>query len=131
MGEKFWWAIQIINQSLYLQMRKQWLNISNYAKDLVSRMLEVDPEKRITVEEALQHPWVKVQSNFKKCNYFLSNLFSSNQFFNVFYHVNLYMHELIFCLCMNISKEIYTISYLAYCLFDPQFFFTCFILFQQ
>lgn len=41
-------------------MRKQWLNISNYAKDLVSRMLEVDPEKRITVEEALQHPWIKV-----------------------------------------------------------------------
>lgn len=52
-------------------MRKQWLNISNYAKDLVSRMLEVDPEKRITVEEALQHPWVKVQSNAKKCNYFM------------------------------------------------------------
>lgn len=52
-------------------MRKQWLNISNYAKDLVSRMLEVDPEKRITVEEALQHPWVKVQYNLKKCNYFM------------------------------------------------------------
>lgn len=43
-------------------MRKQWLNISNYAKDLVSQMLEVDPEKRITVEEALQHPWIKVQT---------------------------------------------------------------------
>jgi serine/threonine protein kinase len=45
---------------LLLQMRKQWLNISNYAKDLISRMLEVDPEKRISVEEAIQHPWIKV-----------------------------------------------------------------------
>lgn len=111
-------------------MRKQWLNISNYAKDLVSRMLEVDPEKRITVEEALQHPWVKVQSNLKNVITFCKTYFLQvDQFCNVFYHVNLYMHELIFCLCMNISKEMYAISYLAHCLFDPQFFFTCFILF--
>lgn len=51
---------------LLLQMRKQWLNISNYAKDLISRMLEVDPEKRITVEEAIQHPWIKVSYNMSK-----------------------------------------------------------------
>ena len=46
-------------------MRKQWLNISNYAKDLVNQMLEIDPEKRITVEEALQHPWIKVDYEFQ------------------------------------------------------------------
>ncbi|XP_011450250.2 peripheral plasma membrane protein CASK isoform X10 [Magallana gigas] len=55
---------QIVKGSYH--MRKQWLNISNYAKDLVSRMLEVDPEKRITVEEALQHPWVKERGKIPK-----------------------------------------------------------------
>ena len=41
---------------------KQWMFISQEAKDLVSRMLEVDPDQRITVEEALAHPWIKVES---------------------------------------------------------------------
>jgi serine/threonine protein kinase len=39
---------------------KQWITISPEAKDLVSRMLEVDAEQRITIEEALAHPWIKV-----------------------------------------------------------------------
>ena len=48
-------------------MKKQWLNISNVAKDLVSRMLDVDPEKRITVDEIFQHPWIRVRiSNEEK-----------------------------------------------------------------
>ncbi|XP_056004337.1 peripheral plasma membrane protein CASK-like isoform X4 [Ostrea edulis] len=55
---------QIIKGSYH--MRKQWLNISNYAKDLISRMLEVDPEKRITVEEAIQHPWIKERGKIPK-----------------------------------------------------------------
>uniref|UniRef100_A0A0L8HB86 Protein kinase domain-containing protein n=1 Tax=Octopus bimaculoides TaxID=37653 RepID=A0A0L8HB86_OCTBM len=38
---------------------KQWDFISESAKDLVKKMLEVDPEKRITIEEALNHPWIK------------------------------------------------------------------------
>lgn len=39
---------------------KQWITISPEAKDLVYRMLEVDAEQRVTVEEALAHPWIKV-----------------------------------------------------------------------
>ncbi|XP_078311146.1 peripheral plasma membrane protein CASK-like isoform X9 [Crassostrea virginica] len=55
---------QIVKGSYH--MRKQWLNISNYAKDLVNQMLEIDPEKRITVEEALQHPWIKERGKIPK-----------------------------------------------------------------
>lgn len=47
-------------------MRKQWLNLSNTAKDLVMKMLEVDPQKRITIEEALDHPWIKVNTDQRK-----------------------------------------------------------------
>ena len=40
-----------------------WMKISKEAKDLVSRLLEKDANKRITAKEALQHPWIKrVQS---------------------------------------------------------------------
>ncbi|KAJ8310724.1 hypothetical protein KUTeg_012589 [Tegillarca granosa] len=48
---------QIVKGSYH--MRKPWLNISSYAKDLLNQMLEVDQEKRITVEDALSHPWIK------------------------------------------------------------------------
>lgn len=40
--------------------RKQWEQISDSAKDLVKQMLVVDPNNRITVEEALNHPWIRV-----------------------------------------------------------------------
>ncbi|XP_021375571.1 peripheral plasma membrane protein CASK-like isoform X9 [Mizuhopecten yessoensis] len=47
-------------------MRKQWLQLSNYAKDLVNKLLETDPEKRITVEDALNHPWIRARGQVPK-----------------------------------------------------------------
>ncbi|KAK6340710.1 hypothetical protein TWF696_009034 [Orbilia brochopaga] len=35
-----------------------WDSVGDAALDLIDRMLTVDPEERITVEEALEHPWV-------------------------------------------------------------------------
>lgn len=37
---------------------KEWEGVSDMAKDLVRAMLTVDPEKRITVSDALDHPWL-------------------------------------------------------------------------
>ncbi len=42
--------------------KKQWDNISDSAKDLVKQMLTKDQNNRITVEEALEHPWIRVFS---------------------------------------------------------------------
>ena len=36
----------------------EWDNISMPAKQLILQLLEKDPEKRITADEALQHPWI-------------------------------------------------------------------------
>ena len=38
-----------------------WLEISLEAKDLVASMLRADPAERITIDEALQHPFVRDQ----------------------------------------------------------------------
>ncbi|MEQ2201670.1 Mitogen-activated protein kinase 10, partial [Xenoophorus captivus] len=35
-------------------------NRPNQARDLLSKMLIIDPAKRISVDEALQHPYINV-----------------------------------------------------------------------
>jgi len=35
-----------------------WDAVSPNAKDLVSRMLQVDPARRVTADEVLDHPWI-------------------------------------------------------------------------
>ena len=35
-----------------------WDSVGDPALDLIDRMLTVDPEKRATVEECLEHPWI-------------------------------------------------------------------------
>jgi len=39
---------------------KQWSFLTDDAKDLITQMLEVDPSRRVTVENALKHPWIHV-----------------------------------------------------------------------
>ena len=36
-----------------------WDNISDLGKDFVSKLLEVNEEKRLSAEEALCHPWIQ------------------------------------------------------------------------
>ncbi|KAG8222204.1 hypothetical protein J437_LFUL001296 [Ladona fulva] len=35
-----------------------WDGVSDSAKDLISKLLQIDPAKRLTAKEALNHPWV-------------------------------------------------------------------------
>lgn len=39
----------------------RWKRVSVQAKDLITKMLVVDPEKRFTVEQCLAHPWMQKQ----------------------------------------------------------------------
>jgi serine/threonine protein kinase len=38
--------------------KRYWSHVSDDAKNLITRMLTVDPEKRITAEAALRSPWI-------------------------------------------------------------------------
>lgn len=54
-------------QKLYAQIRKgvieypspEWDTVTKEAKDIISSMLTMNPRKRITAIEALNHPWVR------------------------------------------------------------------------
>lgn len=38
-----------------------WDCVSTSAKDLISRLLVVDPKKRFTAQNVLDHPWISVR----------------------------------------------------------------------
>lgn len=38
---------------------EEWEYISEEAKDLITSMLQVDPKKRISIDDALNHQWFK------------------------------------------------------------------------
>uniref|UniRef100_A0A8C6WSX4 non-specific serine/threonine protein kinase n=1 Tax=Neogobius melanostomus TaxID=47308 RepID=A0A8C6WSX4_9GOBI len=45
----------------YTLLPKQWSHISEQAKDLVQKLLVVDPSQRLNIEEALSHDWLQVR----------------------------------------------------------------------
>eukprot|EP00756_Hemistasia_phaeocysticola_P037363 Hpha_TRINITY_DN16692_c1_g1::TRINITY_DN16692_c1_g1_i4::g.180253::m.180253/K08794/CAMK1; calcium/calmodulin-dependent protein kinase I len=48
-----------ITQGNYSFPSPYWDDISEEAKELIRHMLVVNPQKRMTPEEALEHPWIK------------------------------------------------------------------------
>ncbi|KAK2775490.1 hypothetical protein FQN52_009371 [Onygenales sp. PD_12] len=56
-------SIQVLTEKVargqYTFLSPWWDDISKPAQDLVSHLLTVDPEKRYTIKEFLQHPWIK------------------------------------------------------------------------
>ena len=54
---------------------KEWQCISEKAKTLIKALLEYDAYKRITAEEALNHPWLKVRKKIGSCYIEIVNYF--------------------------------------------------------
>lgn len=48
-----------VSKGQYTFLSPWWDTISNEAKDLIENLLHVDPEKRYTILEFLDHPWMK------------------------------------------------------------------------
>ena len=42
------------------------------ARDLMSKMLQIDPAKRISVDDALRHPYVRIWAEDSEVSKFLS-----------------------------------------------------------
>ncbi|OJJ86950.1 serine/threonine-protein kinase [Aspergillus glaucus CBS 516.65] len=56
-------SIQVLTEKVargqYIFLSPWWDEISKSAQDLVSHLLTVDPEKRYTIREFLDHPWIR------------------------------------------------------------------------
>ncbi|KAJ8066246.1 hypothetical protein OCU04_005328 [Sclerotinia nivalis] len=56
-------SIQVLTEKVargqYTFLSPWWDDISKSAQDLVSHLLTVDPKKRYTIEQFLQHPWIR------------------------------------------------------------------------
>ncbi|KAJ8959052.1 hypothetical protein NQ318_022307 [Aromia moschata] len=50
--------IQLVIQGAYKMEEADWQGVSYEARDLVKRMLTVNPQTRITIDEILKHPWL-------------------------------------------------------------------------
>ncbi|XP_061361999.1 calcium-dependent protein kinase 32-like isoform X2 [Gastrolobium bilobum] len=50
---------QAIIRSVVDFKREPWPKVSNNAKDLVKKMLDPDPKRRLTAQEVLDHPWLQ------------------------------------------------------------------------
>lgn len=64
--------LQIINGK-YSFPKKYWKNISHDAIDLIKKLLTVDPVQRITLEEALNHPWLQDDDIIRKAHHIMYN----------------------------------------------------------
>lgn len=56
-------SIQVLTEKVargqYTFLSPWWDDISKSAQDLISHLLTVDPEKRFTIKEFLDHPWIR------------------------------------------------------------------------
>jgi serine/threonine protein kinase len=52
---------RLIKSGIFEFHDEYWDPVSDNAKDFVSRLLTVNPEERLTAEQALQHPWLKAK----------------------------------------------------------------------
>ena len=50
--------LQRIGKGQYDMNSGNWLSVSDLAKDMVTRMLDVNPGKRLTTRQILSHNWM-------------------------------------------------------------------------
>ena len=52
-----------IKKGNYLKNEERWISSSKEVKDLIKKILVLEPDKRLTAAEALKHPWFKVTNS--------------------------------------------------------------------
>merc|ERR1711920_1136005 len=55
-----------IKSGKYTVKKDVWGRVSNKAKDFIQKMLVVDPQARMTCEQALRHPWLEERDQMER-----------------------------------------------------------------
>lgn len=67
-----------IKKGKYEFKNPEWGNITEEGKDLIKKLLVLDPKKRLSSQEALKHPWFQMKNNkheYEKNSHFDAKLF--------------------------------------------------------
>ena len=65
----------------------EWMDISAEAKDLLSHLLERNPDNRLSAENALQHPWIKSKRKYTAIVPSYKNSFKKMEHENIFKNI--------------------------------------------
>lgn len=60
--------VRRIKAGSYAFHEQYWSAVSNEAKDFIRKLLVIDPAKRLTVDQALQDPWVSDGLQHVECD---------------------------------------------------------------
>ena len=82
--------LRSIRKGVYRTSSRNYKNISDNAKDLMKKLLEYNPSKRITAKNALNHPWFQNSSFQKIIN---NNNLSLNEIQNMFKNLENYRND--------------------------------------
>ena len=52
-----------IKEGKFVFQKEDWQGVSPEAQDLITKMLTVDPSQRLSAEQALSHPWLKLEES--------------------------------------------------------------------
>jgi len=55
----------IVNGNLVRQLKSWGIHLSDEAGDLLQRMLQLDPRRRLTLAEVMAHPWVGSEESMR------------------------------------------------------------------
>jgi len=69
-----------IKKADYTFTHRAWEQVSDDAKDLIKKLLVVDPDTRLTAEEALKHRWVNADKNEQAEHYLTYSLDGLKEF---------------------------------------------------
>ena len=65
--------IQAVLAGDYTLDEPEWDDVSEEAKDLVTKLLKYDPSERISALEAINHPWIQSNATVDKVNKEMAN----------------------------------------------------------
>ena len=60
--------IQAVLQGSYTLDEPEWDEVSEEAKDLVTKLLKYNPDQRISALDAMNHPWIQTNATIDKVN---------------------------------------------------------------
>ena len=55
-----------ILEGAYSLPEHTWGIVSSEAKDLIKKLLTVNPKERLSITKALEHPWMQVRTGLKE-----------------------------------------------------------------